>query len=102
MIKALQKRFVVTAMIAIIALIAVLLGVINLTNAVMTAKQTDEKLSLIAKSEGDIDKLPDRNTPAPPDAPRNLRAPKNEHDTFLSSNFFTVRTDSDKNVVFSR
>lgn len=101
MIKALQKRFVVTAMIAIIALIAVLLGVINLTNAVMTAKQTDEKLSLIAKSEGDIDKLPDRNTPAPPDAPRNLRAPKNEHDMFLSSNFFTVRTDSDKNVVFT-
>ncbi len=101
MIKALQKRFVVTAMIAIIALIAVLLGVINLTNAAMTAKQTDEKLSLIARSEGDIDKLPDKNTPAPPGVPRNLRAPKNEHDMFLSSNFFTVRTDSDKNVIFT-
>ena len=52
MVKTLQKKFIVTAMIAITVLLAVLLGAINLFNAISNSRQTDELLQSLAMQEG--------------------------------------------------
>lgn len=51
MIKTLQKRFVVTAMSAITILLIVLLGVINIANALVTSRQTDSMLESLLDNE---------------------------------------------------
>ena len=47
MIKRLEKRFVLTAMLAITFLLTGLLGTINITNAVISSEQTDELLEIV-------------------------------------------------------
>ena len=48
MIKTLQKKFIVTAMIAITVLLVVLLGVINVVNIWATSQETDRMLGFIS------------------------------------------------------
>ncbi len=52
MIRTLQKKFTVTAMIAVTVLLAVLLGVINIVNAVTQTAENDRLLQSLAMMEG--------------------------------------------------
>ena len=52
MIRTLQKKFTVTAMIAVTVLLVLLLGGINLFNALSVSRDSDELLELIAAQEG--------------------------------------------------
>ena len=103
MIRALQKKFVITSMIAVSVLILVLLGGINITNIVISGKETKRTLSWITAQElgefpdnpGEDERKPfsakDTIAPEPPSSPFDPR--RNAEDTILSSNYFVVRTD---------
>ncbi len=95
MIRTLQKKFVITAMIAITALLLVLLGAINVVNIGIVGNDTEKTLRMIAENQGDIHNLnmqpgiPNGDTaegelPQPPDRPDNGGGPKNDYDTFMS------------------
>lgn len=98
MIKTLQRKFVITAMIAISVLILLLLGTINIVNIIIVRKQVDAKLVMISESEGNPD-----NIPIPPGGmqPQIPYGQKNEYDTFISSNFFVVRFDNEGTIVYT-
>lgn len=51
MIKTLQKKFIATAMAAISILLLVLTGTINVANGLISARQTDEQLKMLAETE---------------------------------------------------
>lgn len=93
MIRALQKKFVKTAMVAITVLILMLLGAINLSNILMVRTNIDRRLQMIADNEGNP---PPPGKPFPSD--RWMEHPKNEYDSFLSSNFYVVRFDQNGKV----
>ena len=100
MSKTLQKKFVVTAMIAVTVLLAVLLGGINLANVLTQTRQSDRLLQSLAMQEG--------FGPAPrfDEEPRGrrdgmggfFREPLNE-DLRLSALYFVVRLDPEGAVL---
>lgn len=97
MIRTLQKKFVVTAMIAITALLLLLLGAINLANIILGGKVIDHTLQMIAGQAVGQEGLPQ----APRDLPPRIftQAPKNDHDMLLSSNFFIVLFSTEGTVI---
>lgn len=100
MIKTLQKKFIITAMTAITVLLVILLGAINVINIVSVGRETAQTLRVISESEGDFGKIKppaDERKPEPPQG--NMNGRKNEYDTFMSSNFFVVRFNSDGEVT---
>lgn len=60
MIKTLQKKFILTAMLAISILLVVLLGAINVVNAGMVNQQTEFTLNMLVKKA--TDKAPPRDS----------------------------------------
>lgn len=58
MIRALQKKFVITSMTAISVLLLVLLGGINITNIVLSEKETSRTLGWITAQE--LGEFPDK------------------------------------------
>ena len=90
MIRTLQKKFVMTAMAAITVLIVFMLGAINIANMVIVGGQIDRTLRVVAEHEGGSGLLPQPDTGMPRPF---MDPPKNDYDTFLSSNFFVVRFD---------
>ena len=90
MIPTLQKKFVMTAMAAITVLIVFMLGAINIANMVIVGGQIDRTLRVVAEHEGGSGLLPRPDTSMPRPF---MDPPKNDYDTFLSSNFFVVRFD---------
>lgn len=58
MIRALQKKFVITSMTAISVLLLVLLGGINITNIVLSEKETSRTLGWITAQE--LSEFPDK------------------------------------------
>lgn len=98
MIKTLQRKFIVTAMTAISALLILLLGTINILNIYYVGNQVDKKLEMISQNEGNPDNLPRDPGNMPPREPFGQ---KNEYDTFMASNFFVVRFDRNGNIVYS-
>lgn len=99
MIKTLQKKFTVTAMIAVTALLLLLLGAINIVNTVIVLKGTDKTLNMLSDAEGIFKYIPMQPNPMPP--PDFGIAAKKERDKFLSSNFFIVRLDKNGQAVFA-
>ncbi len=100
MIKTLQKKFIITAMTAITVLLVILLGAINVINIVSVSGETARTLRVISENEGDSGKLTPPNDERKPEPPQgNMSGGKNEYDTFMSSNFFVVRFDSDGEVI---
>ena len=100
MIKTLQKKFIITAMTAITVLLVILLGAINVINIVSVSGETARTLRVISESEGDFGKIKpptDERKPEPPQ--ENMNGRKNEYDTFMSSNFFVVRFDSNGDEI---
>ena len=96
MIKTLQRKFVVTAMIAISVLLILLLGTINIINIGVVGNQVERKLEMISESEGNPDNIPMAPGGIPPREPYGQ---KNDYDTFMSSNFFVVRFDRNGDII---
>ncbi len=99
MIRVLRKKFVITAMTAITVLILFMLGTINAANIVMVRKEIDRTLHMISENEeasGDPARVPAAE-PVRPRLPVDI--PKNDYDTWMSSNFFVVRFDGGGNIV---
>ena len=122
MIRMLQKKFVLTAMIAITALILLLLGAVNIGNVVLTSRETTQTLQTI--SDMTEKSLPQGNTSqgeatAPADGTDSKKIPqeigkqeseggaaptfaggqqKNDSDKVMGSNFFVVWFDADGKV----
>ena len=99
MIRALQKKFVVTAMIAITALLILMLGAINVGNIVISNQETARTLAMISENEGDPRNLKPHPDPLPDDAqsiepPTHDATPQGDYDAFMASNFFVVRFDA--------
>ena len=94
MIKTLQKKFVISAMIAITVLILLLLGAINLLNFILVNNQTDKTLTMISDNTGIYSDMPMK--PKPPPLILNRR---DDHDTFMASTFFIVNLSSDGAVL---
>ena len=95
MIQTLQKKFIVTAMIAVTVLLALLLGGLNLANALTQLHQSDRMLQSLAMQEG--------FGPSPrfdgdfPGRPGLFREDLNE-DSRMSALYFVVRLDSEGQV----
>ena len=91
MIRTLQKKIIVTAMIAVTVLLLVLLGAINAVNAVSASRESDQLLELVAAQEG--------FGPAPRERPAGLADPGRQglfqrtpnEDDRLSAPSFSVR-----------
>lgn len=98
MIRTLQKKFVVTAMTAITFLILLLLGAINIANIVIVGNEIERTLQVVSENEGGAGNQMPKPDAAPPGPFSN--APKNDYDTFMSSNFFVVRFDQSGSVVY--
>ena len=97
MIPTLQKKFVLTAMAAITVLLLCLLGAINIANLIITEKQIQRTLYVVAENAGkaeDVLPLPENPPPKP-----SIQAPKNEYDTIMSANFFVVQFDANGTVL---
>lgn len=99
MMKALQKKFVFTAMIAVSILLFILLGIINIVNIAIVRTETDKTLTMISEADGNFDHIQPPPNSAPPFDFR--IKPKDERDKFLSSNFFIVRLNGNGQIVFT-
>ncbi|MCI8610742.1 MAG: HAMP domain-containing histidine kinase [Clostridiales bacterium] len=96
--KVLQKKFVFTAMLAVSILLLILLGTINVVNIVMVRTETNKTLAMISEADGNFDHIqPPKSLP-----PSDFRIePKDERDKFLSSNFFVVKLNENRQIVFT-
>lgn len=107
MIKTLQKKFILTAMTAVSILILIMFGAINAGYYWLTNKDISQTLQMLCESEGSLNNLPSSNPADPAFHTQNDpgfgfgQPPKNEQDTFLSSNFFTVRISKEGNILFT-
>lgn len=97
MIRTLKKKFVMTAMSAITVLLLLLLGAINIANFIIVGNGIERNLQIVSENESRAAYLIPRPHTLPPGP--FLRAPKNEYDTFMSSNFFVVRFDRNGSIV---
>ena len=98
MIRTLQRKFIVTAMIAVSVLLLVLLGGINLANALSSSRQSDQLLEVLAAQE-DFGPTPREQTEAPGE-PERTRSPQNpflrapDEDDRMTALTFSVRFDA--------
>jgi len=98
MIRTLQKKFTVTAMIAVTVLLAVLLGVINVVNAVTQTAENDRLLQSLAMMEGFgpvpmLDGQFDGQSDALPRDRRGFMQEPLTEDRRMAALYFTVRLD---------
>ncbi len=95
MIKSLQKKFVVTAMAAVTVLLTVLLGLLNVGNVVITGRQSDSLLEVLARNEISV-------PPKGPERPKdhgNIFDPPVTEDRKMAAVFFTVQLDGNGQIV---
>ncbi len=98
MTKLLQKKFIMTAMMAISLLIFILLGTINIVNIVIVRSDIDRTLQLLTETRMDLN-IPEMLVPSqPPDVGFGSQTGKNR---LLSSPYFVVVTDAYGNMIFS-
>ncbi|MBE6911540.1 MAG: HAMP domain-containing histidine kinase [Ruminococcaceae bacterium] len=105
MIKSLKKRFVVTAMLAITLLLVVLLGIINIANALYADAESDKLLSILSEPPGMPHHRIPQNTPRPDHNRKFLTPPEMSDNARLAAIHFTVKqssNNSDCEVDLSR
>lgn len=94
MIRTLQKKFVLTAMLAITILLLALLGAINVGNAFINESQNERLLESLINNQ-----MPGMQPPpARGEMPGFLEAPLNENKK-MSAVFFTAKIDYDRKIV---
>ncbi len=99
MIKLLQKRFVITAMIAISLLIVMLLGAINIINIGIVRNDINRTLSMLAEAPlepGTLNRIPDSPRP---DMEFDFRSNNNR---LLSAPYFIVEIDDNRNITYKK
>ncbi len=96
MIKTLQKKFVVSSMIAISVLIMILLGAINIANIFLVENETKRTMDMLYENEGGAGTAPNMSEKAPSDRPFDF----GYRDKFMSASFFIVRFDSKNEIVY--
>ena len=97
MTKALQKRFVITAMIAVTLLLVVLIGAVNIVTLVFTNQRTDTVLSTLSAVRGTYD--PEHHRPPQDREPHfPFRAPPTPDD-MMGARYFSVFFDSQGKIV---
>ena len=104
MIRTLQKKFILTAMAAVSILLLLFLGAVNIGNYMISEQETEKTLTMISDNKGDVNNVRPSSSDAPPDAPSDNDfhgMPKNEYDTFMSSNFFVIRFDDTGNIIYT-
>ncbi len=97
MIKLLQKKFVMTAMMAISLLIFFLLGAINAVNIVIIREDIDRTLIMLTESRVEM------NTPemfSPSQFPDTSFYPQSNNNRLLFSPYFTVVADAEADMLF--
>ena len=94
MIHTLQKKFVLSAMLAITILLLVLIGAINIANALLLNRQTDQLMEILSKTS---DHLPPHGLPN--DGPSWVLTPPVTQDDALSARYFLVRLDQNGQVI---
>lgn len=93
MIKTLQKKFIVSAMLAITILLVILLSAINVGNIAISATQSRQMLGMLLNEEIMLQPPQRRNHPI-----GFLEAPMDENSK-MSAVYFTVRIDRNGNVM---
>lgn len=120
MIKTLQKKFIVTAMIAITVLVIVLLGTVNIVNIVRINNRTDSMMEAISGADRGFalfdpgERPEDMSEDMFEDVPEDMaERPNEKNDRFrlfnpdvneddkLSAVYFLVRMDTENNIVFT-
>ena len=113
MVNKLRKKFVITAMLSLLAILLVMIGVINAINISRTIRQADNLLFMLADNNGYFPgMLDDPNGPVPgninpPDRPRNPSIPfqfemlNNNRDAEVpyQARYFWVKFSSDKSIT---
>lgn len=92
--RALQRRLIVTAMIAVTVLLAAVLGVVNGANWVLERQRSGRMLALLGESGG-------RPEFPRPEGPRPFWAEPISEDMALAALFFVVRLDGEGRPVFT-
>lgn len=114
MVKMLQKKFIAAAMAAVSVLLLVLIGTINVANCMVSSRQTNEQLTMLAdiekqvikqqKAETEYGKFPNRYFHLPNEQDKNfskggLFHPPMDEDMAMSLRFFTVYIDKHDKVI---
>ncbi len=94
MIKLLQKRFVITAMVAISLLIVMLLGAINIINIGIVRNDINRTLSMLTEAPMEP------NIPNTPKLNSGFNFQSNENRS-LSFPYFLITTDNNGNIIFT-
>ena len=93
MIKTLQKKFILSAMLAITILLTILLGAINIGNAYVSRQQNEQMVRLLLDEETMMHPMPRDNKPK-----GFWTAPMDENSR-MSALYFTVRIDQNENMI---
>ncbi len=92
MIKTLQKRFILSAMLAITILLVILLGVINVGNIFISQQQNEKMMEALLNEETMMQ-------PPPPDKRKDFLDSPMDENSKMSAVYFTVRVDSSQNII---
>lgn len=110
MVKALQKKFIFTAMTAVSILLIVLIGGINIADCLIYARQTNEQLEMLIHTEKRMIKqerssfeqerflLPPTENKKDMEK-RNIFNPPMDEDTAMSLRFFVLRLDEKDHII---
>lgn len=93
MIKTLQKKFILSAMLAITILLAILLGAINIGNACVSRRQNEQMVRLLLDEETMMHPMPRDNKP------KGFWTNPMDENSRMSALYFTVRIDQNENTV---
>lgn len=101
MIKSLRKKFIIVAMCSTFAVLAVVMGAINIANYQRVVSRADEMTELLARNDGRLE-MPPVNNPMGNRAGRGMFRPEGmSPETPFSTRFFTVTLDTEGNVLSS-
>lgn len=92
MIKTLQKRFILSAMLAITILLVILLGVINVGNIYISQQQNNKMMEALLNEETMMQ-------PPPPDKRKGFLDSPMDENSKMSAVYFTVRVDLFQNII---
>ena len=94
MVKMLQKKFIITAMIAITVLLVVTLGAVNVFNISRLRNEMNNTLTMLVENDG-------MRPEAKNDKRPNLFNPEISEDMAMAARYFLVRFDMDGKIVYT-
>ncbi|MCH4192487.1 MAG: HAMP domain-containing histidine kinase [Butyrivibrio sp.] len=108
MVKKLRRKFVITAMSALLVILIVLIGVINIFNVVQITQHADEMLQILTDNNGSFPRF-DKNKMSPPDPAQNTQNQSFMNYSFIGYNrtmeapyetrYFWVRLDKNASAT---